>query len=99
MLKVAATQRDHDARVRGRRASSAASTGSTVDASRIPTSKPATPTCFAQGYARGGARFYRLEGMFRGENGSMSSSCLPTAVTSRAATRAATGFRTGYGQL
>jgi uncharacterized protein len=31
----------------------------------------ASTSCFAQGFAKGGARFNRLEGLFRGENGSM----------------------------
>lgn len=31
----------------------------------------ATTSCFAQGYAKGGARFRRLEGVFRGDEGSI----------------------------
>jgi secreted PhoX family phosphatase len=30
-----------------------------------------TTSCFAQGFAKGGARFNRLEGMFRGDDGGM----------------------------
>jgi secreted PhoX family phosphatase len=41
----------------------------------IDNPNPATITsstsCFAQGFARGGARFNRLEGIFRGDDGSM----------------------------
>lgn len=38
-----------------------------------PNPDPLTPTtsCFAQGFAQGAARFNRLEGVFRGENGSV----------------------------
>jgi hypothetical protein len=36
-----------------------------------PNLEGGAPGCFAQGFALGGARFYRLEGVFRGEDGSV----------------------------
>jgi hypothetical protein len=56
-------------------------TNQTVDAElpvewvTIDTPNPAVVTsstsCFAQGFAKGGARFNRLEGVFRGDDGTM----------------------------
>jgi secreted PhoX family phosphatase len=55
------------------------------------------PSCFAQGFALGGARFYRLEGIFRGEGGSMY--FLSTSGGDVKNGDISGGFAEGYGQL
>lgn len=54
--------------------------------------------CFAQGYAKGAARFYRLEGIFRGDSGAV----LFVSTNGgdvKSGDVSPDGFRTGYGQL
>jgi secreted PhoX family phosphatase len=56
------------------------------------------PSCFAQGHAQGAAFFYRLEGLFRAQNGAM----LFVSTTGgdvKSGEPDRSGFRTGYGQL
>ncbi len=63
-----------------------------------PDLESGVPSCFAQGHAQGAAFFYRLEGLFRAENGAM----LFVSTTGgdvKSAEPDRTGFRTGYGQL
>jgi secreted PhoX family phosphatase len=58
-------------------------------------------TCFAQGHSRGGARFFRLEGIYRGRD-TYSGSILFVSTTggdSKSGDPESEGFRPGYGQL
>lgn len=54
--------------------------------------------CFAQGYARGGARFYRLEGIFRGDGGAVFF-VSTNGGDAKSGDLSPDGFRMGYGQL
>lgn len=56
------------------------------------------PTCFAQGHARGGARFFRLEGIFRGLDGAIYF-VSTSGGDVKSGDPAWEGFRPGYGQL
>lgn len=56
------------------------------------------PECFAQGYERGAARFFRLEGVYRGPGGSMLF-VSTSGGDAKTGQRTAGGFTTGYGQL
>jgi secreted PhoX family phosphatase len=56
------------------------------------------PTCFAQGYGRGGARFFRLEGIFAGLDGAVYF-VSTSGGDAKSGAEVWDGFRPGYGQL
>jgi secreted PhoX family phosphatase len=56
------------------------------------------PGCFAQGYAAGGAKFNRLEGVFRGQHGSVFF-VSTSGGNAKNGDVNSDGFREGYGQL
>ncbi|HET9404974.1 MAG TPA: alkaline phosphatase PhoX [Burkholderiales bacterium] len=66
-------------------------------ASPDPNLEGGAPGCFAQGFALGGARFYRLEGVFRGEGGSIF--FVSTSGGNVKNGDISGGFAEGYGQL
>lgn len=66
-------------------------------ASPDPNLEGGAPSCFAQGFALGGARFYRLEGVFRGEGGSIY--FVSTSGGNVKNGDVSGGFAEGYGRL
>lgn len=56
------------------------------------------PTCFTQGYAQGGARFFRLEGVYRGEADAVLF-VSTSGGDAKSGDSGWDGFRPGYGQL
>lgn len=63
-----------------------------------PDLEDGAPSCFAQGFAGGGAQFFRLEGLYRGENGAMLF-ISTNGGDAKSGDSSWDGFRTGYGQL
>lgn len=55
-------------------------------------------SCFRQGYAAGGARFYRLEGIYRGEDGAILF-VSTNGGDAKSGDVSRDGYSTGYGQL
>ncbi len=63
-----------------------------------PDLEAGAPRCFAQGYAQGAARFYRLEGIYRGDTGAVYF-VSTNGGDVKSGDVSPDGFRAGYGQL
>lgn len=96
MLRIAGRPR-YDAR-EGQRVGVALDTDWVDIANPDPDLEAGAPRCFAQGYALGAARFFRLEGLYRGEGGSVFF-VSTNGGDAKSGDVNPDGFRSGYGQL